>query len=142
MQAKRGDTVQVHYTGRLEDGTVFDSSSGGDALSFTIGSGEVIPGFENAVIGMQQGDHKTETIAADRAYGPHRDELVFTVSRDNIPEGMEIEVGDVLRVGFPDGETGAVQVAELGESTVTLDANHPLAGKTLVFDLELVGIGG
>jgi len=140
-QAKRGDTVQVHYTGRLEDGTVFDSSDGGDALQFTIGAGEVIPGFEDAIVGMNQGDEKTETIAPERAYGLHRGELVFAVGKDQIPEGMEIEVGDVLRVGFGDGETGAVRVAEIGDSTITLDANHPLAGKSLVFDLQLVGIG-
>ena len=139
-QAKRGDTVQVHYTGRLEDGTVFDSSSGGDALEFTIGAGEVIPGFEEAVDGMNAGDAKTVTIAPERAYGPHRDELVFAVSKEQIPEGMEIEVGDVLRIGFGDGETGAVRVAEVGHETITLDANHPLAGKSLVFDLQLVGI--
>jgi peptidylprolyl isomerase len=142
QQAKQGDTVQVHYTGKLEDGTVFDSSSGGDALSFTIGAGQVIPGFENAVVGMQQGDQKTETIAAERAYGPHREELIFTVSRNDIPQDMELSVGDILQVGFPSGETGSVQVSELGDRTVTLDANHPLAGKTLIFDLELVGIDG
>ncbi|HEV7922654.1 MAG TPA: peptidylprolyl isomerase [Thermoanaerobaculia bacterium] len=142
QQAKRGDTVQVHYTGKLEDGTVFDSSGGGNALSFTIGAGEVIPGFEHAVVGMQQGDRKTETIAADRAYGAHREELIFTVSRNDVPQGMELAVGDILQVGFPGGETGSVQVAELSDRTVTLDANHPLAGKTLIFDLELVGIDG
>lgn len=141
-QAKQGDTVQVHYTGRLEDGTVFDSSAGGDALQFTIGAGEVIPGFEEAVIGMQQGDQKTQTIAPERAYGQHRDDLVFNVGKDQIPQGMEIEVGDVLRVGFGDGQTGAVRVAGISDGTITLDANHPLAGKNLVFDLELVGIGG
>ena len=141
-QAKRGDTVQVHYTGRLEDGTVFDTSDGGDPLRFTVGAGEVIPGFEEAVDGMNQGDQKTVTIAPERAYGPHRDELVFAVGKNQIPEGMEIEVGDVLRVGFGEGETSSVRVAEIGDRTITLDANHPLAGKSLVFDLELVGIGG
>ena len=141
-QAKQGDTVQVHYTGRLEDGTVFDTSDGSDPLEFTVGAGEVIPGFEDAVVGMNAGEQKTETITPERAYGPHRDELVFAVGKDQIPDGMVIEVGDVLRIGFGDGETGSVRVAEVGDSTITLDANHPLAGMSLVFDLQLVGIGG
>jgi len=140
MQAKRGDTVHVHYKGTLDDGTQFDSSEDSEPIVFTIGAGQVIPGFEQAVEGMSQGDRKTERIEAGEAYGEHRDELVFTVSRDQMPPGTDVEVGDMLRVGFPDGSNAAVQVAAVDENTVTLDANHPLAGKNLTFELELVSI--
>ena len=138
-QAKQGDTVHVHYKGSLEDGTLFDSSEGSDPISFTIGAGEVITGFEEAIVGMSAGDSKTERITPERGYGDRRDELVFSVGRDQMPEG-EVEVGDMLSVGFPDGRTASVQIAELNGDRVTLDANHPLAGKTLVFDLDLVSI--
>ena len=139
-QAKRGDTVHVHYRGTLDDGTEFDSSSGGDPIVFTIGAGQVIPGFEEAVEGMSAGDKKTERIEAENAYGDRRDELVFTVGREQMPEGADVEVGDMLRVGFPDGSNAAVQVAAMDDQSVTLDANHPLAGKDLTFELELVSI--
>ena len=139
-KAKQGDTVQVHYTGTLEDGTVFDSSQGGEPLEFTIGTSQVIAGFEEAIVGMSIGDRKREVIAAGRAYGEHEDDLIFTVGRDQLPEGSDVSVGDMLRVGFPDGQTAAVQVAEMDAKSLTLDANHPLAGKTLIFDLQLVGI--
>lgn len=140
QQAKRGDTVHVHYRGTLDDGTEFDSSAGSEPIAFTIGSGQVIPGFENAVEGMSTGDRKTERIEAEHAYGDRRDELVFDVPRDQMPDGAEVEVGDMLRVGFPDGSNAAVQVAAVDEQSVTLDANHPLAGKNLTFELELVSI--
>ena len=139
-QAKRGDTVHVHYRGTLDDGTEFDSSEGSDPIVFTIGAGQVIPGFENAIEGMATGDRKTERIEAENAYGDRRDELVFTVARDQMPEGADVEVGDMLRVGFPDGSNAAVQVAAMDDQSVTLDANHPLAGKNLTFELELVSI--
>jgi len=140
MQAKRGDTVHVHYRGTLDDGSEFDSSSGGEPISFTIGSGQVIPGFESAVEGMTPGEKKTSRFEVDDAYGERRDELVFQVPRDQMPDGEEVEVGDMLQVGFPDGGTAAVTVASLDEESVTLDANHPLAGKPLTFELELVSI--
>jgi peptidylprolyl isomerase len=140
QQAKQGDTVQVHYRGTLDDGTEFDSSAGSDPLVFTIGAGQVIPGFETAVEGMATGDKKTKRIEAENAYGHRSDELVFTVNRDQMPEGAEVEVGDMLRVGFPDGSNATVQVASMDGETVTLDANHPLAGKNLTFELELVSI--
>lgn len=139
-QAQRGDTVQVHYKGTLDDGTVFDSSEGGEPISFTLGSGEVIPGFETAIEGMSKGERKTERIEPSNAYGERRDELVFTVARDQMPEDAEIEVGDVLRIGFPDGSSATVQVAKLEGDSVELDANHPLAGKALTFELELVEV--
>lgn len=140
MQAKQGDTVHVHYKGSLEDGTVFDSSEGSEPLQFTIGSGDVIPGFEEAIVGMDLGDHKQTTIPADQAYGARREELVFQVEREQLPPNSDVSVGDFLRIGFPDGRTANVQVAEMDDASVTLDANHPLAGKTLVFDLTLVSI--
>ena len=140
QQAKRGDTVRVHYRGTLDDGTEFDTSRGNEPIEFTIGEGNVIPGFESAVEGMSTGETKTEYIAADEAYGHRRDELVFTVGRDQLPPGAGVEVGDALRVGFPDGSTATVQVAAMDEESVTLDANHPLAGKDLTFELELVSI--
>jgi peptidylprolyl isomerase len=140
QQAKQGDTVHVHYRGTLDDGSEFDSSAGSDPISFTIGSGEVIPGFENAITGMTPGDKKTERIPATEAYGERRDELVFEVPRDQMPEGTDVEVGDMLRVGFPDGSNAAVQVAAVETDSVTLDANHPLAGKDLTFELQLVRI--
>lgn len=138
--AKRGDVVHVHYRGTLDDGTEFDSSAGSDPLTFTLGAGEVIPGFENAIEGMAAGEKKTETIPADNAYGNRREELVFKVGRDQMPADTEIETGDMLQVGFPDGSSAAVQVTALDDASVTLDANHPLAGKNLTFELELVGI--
>lgn len=139
-QAKRGDTVHVHYRGTLDDGSEFDSSAGGEPIVFTLGAGEVIPGFETAIEGMNTGDKKTERIEANDAYGDRREELVFTVPREQMPEGGEIEVGDMLQVGFPDGSSAAVQVAGVETDSVTLDANHPLAGKDLTFELELVAI--
>ena len=139
-QARRGDTVHVHYRGTLGDGTEFDSSAGSDPLTFTIGAGEVIPGFETAVEGMSAGEKKTHTINSGDAYGEHRDELVFSVGRDQMPDDTEIEVGDTLQIGFPDGSSASVQVAAMDRQSVTLDANHPLAGKDLTFELELVSI--
>ena len=139
-QAKNGDTVHVHYKGSFEDGTVFDTSEGSQPLQFTIGSGDVIPGFEEAIVGMSQGDQKRQTIPADQAYGARREELVFQVEREQLPPNSDVAVGDYLRIGFPDGRTAAVQVAEMDDAMVTLDANHPLAGKDLIFDLTLVDI--
>ena len=140
QQARPGDTVHVHYKGTLDDGTIFDTSEGGDPISFTLGAGEVIPGFDSAIEGMSKGDRKTERIEAHNAYGERRDELVFSVNRDQMPEDAEIEVGDVLRIGFPDGSSATVQVAKVEGDAVELDANHPLAGKALTFDLVLVAI--
>lgn len=140
QQARRGDKVHVHYRGTLDDGSEFDSSEGGEPISFTIGGGEVIAGFENAIEGMAPGEKKTERMEPNDAYGDRREELVFTVGQDQMPEGDDIEVGDMLQVGFPDGSNATVQVAALEDGSVTLDANHPLAGKPLTFELELVSI--
>ena len=139
-QAKDGDTVKVHYTGKLQDGTVFDSSVHHEPLEFTIGDGRLIPGFEQAVVGMNPGDKKTEVVPADLAYGPHRAELVLEVERDKIPPDINPEVGQQLQMSSRDGRSTTVVVSSISEQTVELDANHPLAGKDLVFDIELVEI--
>jgi len=139
-QAKSGDKVQVHYTGRLTDGTVFDSSEGRPPLEFTVGEGQVIPGFENAVIAMEVGDKKTVEIPVDQAYGPSQDELVMPVPRDQFPPDITPEVGQQLQMGHPSGQTLVVTVTDVKEDIVTLDANPPLAGEDLTFDIELVAI--
>ena len=140
-EAKQGDTVHIHYTGKLADGTVFDSSADRDPLSFTLGEGEVIPGFEDAVSGMTEGDNKTATVPSDRAYGPRRDELVLTVPKEQLPGDMEPEVGQQLRMQTADGQTFVVTVTGTDDSSLEVDANHPLAGRDLTFDIELVRIG-
>ena len=139
-QARQGDTVTVHYRGTLTDGTEFDSSAGRSPLEFTIGAGQVVPGFENAVTGMREGEKKTATFDAGQAYGERRDDLLLSVSRDQLPEGAKVAVGDTLELGLANGESVPVQIAELTETTLTLDANHPLAGKDLTFELELMKI--
>jgi FKBP-type peptidyl-prolyl cis-trans isomerase 2 len=138
--AEQGDTVRVEYTGKLQDGTVFDSSEDRDPLEFTIGEEQVIPGFEEAVLGLDPGDSTTATLEPEEAYGERRDDLVFQVDRDDIREDMELEVGDELEIHGQDGNTFPAVVREIGEEKVTLDANHPLAGYTLVFDIELVDV--
>lgn len=140
VQAKPGDTVKVHYTGKLDDGTVFDSSAERDPLQFTIGEGMIIPGFEQAVLGMAPGQSKTETIPTDQAYGPHLDEMVVVVDRQQMPAEIEPEVGQQLQIQQSTGQVIPVVVTEISGSSVTLDANHPLAGETLIFDIELVEI--
>jgi peptidylprolyl isomerase len=139
-QAQLGDTVQVHYIGKLTDGTTFDSSEPRDPLEFTLGQGELISGFEQAVVGMQPGESKTETIAADQAYGPHRSELLITVERQEFPPELQPHVGQRLQMTQTDGAAVPVLVTDVTPSQVTLDANHPLAGKDLVFDITLVAI--
>ena len=140
MQAKQGDTVKVHYTGKLDDGTVFDSSVNNSPLEFTIGSGMIIPGFEKAVIGMAPGESKTEIIPTDQAYGPYMEEMVLTINRQQIPMEIEPEVGQQLQLQHPTGDVIQVIVTDVSSDAVTLDANHPLAGESLTFDIELVEI--
>ncbi len=139
-QAKSGDKVRVHYTGRLDEGTQFDSSSGSDPLEFELGAGQVIPGFENAVTGMNPGDKVTVTIPCDEAYGPHRDEMVLEAPRSEIPSELDPQVGQQLQLQHPSGQAIPVVITEVAEETITLDGNHPLAGQDLTFDLELVEI--
>ncbi|MEJ2666930.1 MAG: peptidylprolyl isomerase [Deinococcales bacterium] len=140
--ARSGDTVRVHYVGRLDDGTVFDSSREHEPLEFTVGAGEVISGFDRAVEGMEVGEAREARIEVDDAYGERRDDLVLDVPRDQVPEGLDIEPGMRLELSQPDGEAVPVTVADIGDETVTLDANHPLAGQPLTFELELVEIAG
>lgn len=135
-----GDKVRVHYTGKLEDETVFDSSEGRDPIEFTLGSGEVIPGFEQAVVGMEPGDEKTATIPAVEAYGERREDLVVALERSSMPEEFEPEPGQELQMRDRSGNSFVVRVVEVGDEEVTVDANHPLAGETLNFEIELVEI--
>ena len=139
-EAQAGDNVKVHYTGKLEDGTVFDSSREGDPLGFTLGEGQVIPGFENAVVGMEAGQSHTATLAPDQAYGPRRDDLVIEIGKDQVPDGLDPQVGQNLQLTMQDGSPLPVVVTDVSGDTITLDANHPLAGQTLVFDIELVEV--
>ena len=139
-QAKSGDTVHVHYTGKLEDGTVFDTSEGRDPLTFELGQKMVVPGFEEAVTGMEVGEKKTVSFPSEEAYGPRMDQLVFTVPRDNLPPGYDPQQGQMLRMETKDGRQMDVMVMEADDAGVKLDANHPLAGKDLTFDVELVEI--
>ncbi|MBW4522281.1 MAG: peptidylprolyl isomerase [Scytolyngbya sp. HA4215-MV1] len=141
MAAKHGDTVKVHYTGRLDDGTVFDSSLNQEPLEFTIGTGSIIPGFENAVLGMSPGDSKTEHIPADQAYGPYVEEMVVTVDRQQLPAEIQPEVGQQFQIQQSPDQVIPVIVTDVSDSRVTLDANHPLAGEDLTFDIQLVAIG-
>ncbi len=140
--AKQGDTVKVHYTGKLPDGTVFDSSAQREPLEFSIGAGQVIPGFENAVVGMSPGDSKTQQVASGEAYGPYRDEMVAAISRQQIPEDLPIAVGQQLQLQNSTGQVMPVFVTAVEDETVTLDGNHPLAGQDLVFDIELLELSG
>jgi peptidylprolyl isomerase len=139
-QARSGDTVQVHYTGKLVDGTTFDSSAGGEPLQFTLGEGDLIPGFEQAVLGMAPGENKTHTIPAQQAYGPHQPELLMDVERQEFPDDINPYVGQQLQMTQSNGSTVQVVVTAVNAAHVTLDANHPLAGQDLVFDITLVSI--
>lgn len=141
-QAKQGDTVQVHYTGRLETGVVFDSSLNRSPLTFTLGSGQVIAGFEQGVLGMAAGETKTITVPIEQAYGPRRDDRIFTMERSKLPYNFEATVGQRLELTQSDDQSLLVTVLEANENELKLDANHPLAGKPLTFQLQLVGIVG
>lgn len=137
--AKNGDRVRVHYTGRLEDGQVFDSSKDGDPLEFTVGAGEVIPGFDEAVRGLNVGDTRTVEIEPEDAYGPRRDGLITSISREVAQFPEEPEVGASFLLPLQDGTQHPVTITEVTDTHVTIDGNHPLAGQKLIFDVELVG---
>jgi len=139
-QARRGDVVRVHYTGRLDDGQVFDRSDEEEPLEFKIGEGEIIEAFETAIVGMSPGDSKTVTIEAADAYGLHRDDRILTVGRDELPDDVELSVGQQLQLRGDEDPPIIVTVIDVTPSTVTLDGNHPLAGENLTFDLRLVDI--
>ena len=140
-QVKSGDTVKVHYTGKLTDGEVFDSSSGRDPLEFVVGGGNIIQGFDTAVVGMAVGDRKTIEVPPDQGYGERDEKLVAEIERSQVPDNVELQIGAAMQVKHSNGQTMNVTIADLTDAHVTLDANHPLAGKTLTFDIELVEIG-
>ncbi|HEV7375927.1 MAG TPA: peptidylprolyl isomerase [Pyrinomonadaceae bacterium] len=137
-QAQKGDTVQVHYTGRLEDGEVFDSSEGGEPLQFEIGAGEVIQGFDEGVVGMNVGDEKQLDIESGNAYGEHIEALVQTIPREGLNLDTEPTVGMNLVMQLPDGNQIPVAVTEVTPDSITLDANHPLAGQRLIFNVTRI----
>jgi FKBP-type peptidyl-prolyl cis-trans isomerase 2 len=139
-QVKAGDTVKVHYEAKLANGTVLDSTHRRDPIAFTIGAGEVIPGFEQAIVGMNAGELRTIHVSADKAFGPHHKELVQEVPPDLFPAELEPEVGQRLQIPRRDRQPLKVTVTEVSESSVALDANHPLAGQDLIFDIQLVEI--
>lgn len=138
--AKAGDTVRIHYTGKLEDGTRFDSSEGRDPLEFSLGGGQVIPGFDNAVEGMSVGEKKSVTIQPEEAYGPRHDQLIQDVPRDQLPDDMAPAVGMELQARNENGQVMRFAVTAVDDTSITVDGNHPLAGKPLNFDIELVAI--
>ena len=141
-KAKKGDNVKVHYKGKLTTGEQFDSSEGRDPLAFTVGAGQMIKGFDEAIPGMAVGEKKTINIAPENAYGPKNEEAIVEFPKSNIPEDMKLEPGMKLQLRNQDGQPIPVTVAEVKDDVVILDANHELAGKELVFDIELVEIEG
>jgi peptidylprolyl isomerase len=140
QKVQKGSTVRVHYTGRLRDGFVFDTSKEGDPLEFTIGAGMVIPGFEQAVLGMQTGDKKTIEVSPEDAYGPYIDEFVKEVPRSELHVDFELQEGMTLELHTGSGRVIPITVSKLTGDLVTLDANHPLAGQTLIFDIGVISI--
>lgn len=139
-QAKSGDSVKIHYTGTLDDGSQFDSSAGRDPLAFELGSGQVIPGFDKAVDGMAVGESKTVNIPAEDAYGPHQPAMVQDVPKSALPDDLEPAEGMGLQAQGPDGQLVNLVITEVKDDSITVDGNHPLAGKALNFDIELVSI--
>ena len=139
-QAKTGDSVKIHYTGTLDDGTQFDSSAGRDPLAFELGSGQVIPGFDKAVDGMTVGESKSVNIPADDAYGPHHLQLVQEVPKSALPSDLKPAEGMGLQAEGPDGQAVNLVITAVLDESITVDGNHPLAGKALNFDIELVSI--
>lgn len=141
MSIHNGDTVLVHYTGTLSDGTQFDTSAGGDPLEFVMGSGNLIPGFESALLGREVGDTVEVTIPAAQAYGEHLADLVFTVPLNSLPEKMSFEPGLALQLNTDQGDMD-VMVTSVTETHITFDANHPLAGEALTFTIDVVQVSG
>jgi len=140
-QAKNGDTVKVHFTGRLENGEVFVKSEEDQPVDLTLGTGELIPGVERAIVGMEVEEKKTIAVPPEQAYGPKQEDLMVEIDKSNLPEHVTPAIGKGLRIRQSDGDDINVIISGMTENTVTLDGNHPLAGATLFFDLELVEIG-
>jgi peptidylprolyl isomerase len=141
-QVKTGDKVKVHYHGKLTTGETFDTSEGRDPLAFEVGSGMVIKGFDDGVTGMEVGEKKTVHIPANEAYGFKNDEMIIKMPKDRFPEDLQLEIGMPLMMSSPSGQQYQVVVVGVADDDITLDANHPLAGKDLIFDIELVEIEG
>lgn len=139
-EVKTGDTVKVHYEGSLADGSTFDSSLDRDPIEFTVGEGRLIPGFEQAIVGMEEGDSKTVTVPPEEGYGQHNPELMQKFPREQVPDEIELEIGMRLQATDREGRPIALTVVEFDDATVTLDANSPLAGQELTFDLKVVEI--
>ncbi|MEX0929065.1 MAG: peptidylprolyl isomerase [Balneolales bacterium] len=137
---KDGDTVKVHYTGKLADGSEFDSSANKDPMEFKIGEGKLIPGFEQAVVGMSVGEKNTFTIPSNEAYGERRDDMNVNVEKEKLPEDLSPELGQQLQIQQQDGKAIPVVIADISDTHVTLDANHPLAGEDLTFEIEIVEV--
>jgi len=142
QQVKNGDKIKVHYHGKLTSGETFDKSEGRDPLAFEVGSGMVIKGFDDGVIGMAVGEKKTIQIPVDEAYGPKKPEMIVNMPKDRFPTDLQVEIGMPLLMSDQNGQQFQVVVSEILEDSITLDANHPLAGQELIFDLELVEIEG
>lgn len=140
-KAQANDTVKVHYTGKLTSGEVFDSSLNRDPLQFTVGEGQMIKGFDEAVNGMEINEKKTVTIISDEAYGPVREDLIQDIPKTQLPDDLKPEIGQTLVATGPEGQQTQVLVADVSDEAIKIDANHPLAGKDLVFEIELVEIG-
>ncbi len=138
-QAKSGDRVKVHYRGKLDDGTVFDESFGKEPLEFVLGAEQIIPGFDEAVVGMEVGETKTVVVPPEKAYGEHRDDMVVEFPKSGLPEDLNPQVGQQLQMQ-QNGQTFIVTVTDISDDTITLDANHPLAGRNLTFEITLVEI--
>ena len=138
--AKDGDKVKVHFTGKLENGKIFDSSKDSKPLEFTIGAGEMMPGFEKGIMGMTTGDTRTFTVLPEEAYGFRREELVATVEKSHFPPDITPTIGQPLQITMPDGEVLDLVISSIDGDMVTIDANHPLAGESLLFEVELVEI--
>lgn len=139
-QVNTGDTVRIHYSGKLKDGTLFDTSEGRDPVEIKVGDNKFIPVIETSVVGMSVGEQTTVEIASDDAFGPHRPEAIKTLERSQIPEGVDLAVGAQVQATTPEGQQMVLKIVELDETSVTLDGNHPLAGEDLVFEIELVEI--
>ncbi len=135
--AKAGDTVRIHYKGKLEDGSVFDSTEGGASLEFKVGDGEFLAGLEQGIIGMSVGESKTIRLPADQGYGLHQKERVFEYDKSRLPQDLKMEIGQQLQMYRADGLPVTVTIVAVSEKTVTMDCNHPLAGKNLTFDIIL-----